>query len=91
MHETLKNVCTFCVFLMTVIFIYCLHPTLEQWFQFSHGKTALMLFLAVLYVIVFHVLFYYLGKQSYKTVYIVSGTVFAVLAGLIYGGIITLP
>ena len=84
MHQTLKNVCIFFMFLMAVVLLDYLKNRLGRFIRFDYGETTMLLVWAVGYIILFHALYHYLGKQSHTIVYILTSTLGLVFWALVH-------
>ncbi|MFH0911205.1 MAG: hypothetical protein V1918_06860 [Planctomycetota bacterium] len=82
MQQTLKHIAIFILFLLAVLLWEGCKGWLQPYFRFAHGQTALLLFWSTGVVILFHVLYHYLGKCSDKVVYVLA------LAALVAMGIL---
>ncbi|GEM_PF-3315158 len=87
MHQTLKHIAIFLLFLVTVLLWDRAGGWLERsFFAFRYGKTMFLFTWATCVVILFHLLYHYLGRCGEKTVYLVALVVLGGLAALVYFG-----
>jgi hypothetical protein len=88
LHQTLKNVCIFILFLIAVLLWDDARPHLRSIIPRFH-RAALTLFLwSTGVVILFHALYVYAGKCGARAVYIITGL--ATVAAMIYYDLIDL-
>lgn len=84
MRETFKNVSVFFVFLAALLLWSQAQAYLNPYFDFDYGRTVLTLLWSVFVVILFHLLYYFLGKSSEKTIYLSTVFTLIVVGGLVY-------
>ncbi|MBN2712450.1 MAG: hypothetical protein JXR97_08490 [Planctomycetes bacterium] len=84
MRETLKNVAVFIVFIVSIILWNSARDFISPNFDFSHGKTVLLCVWSVCVVIIFHLLYHFLGKSSEKIIYLWTLFSLILTGGLVY-------
>lgn len=84
MHETFKNVSVFVVFVCCMIAGVALREQLKGYFDFEYGKTVLLCLYGIAGIVVFHLLYHFLGKSQEKTIYISTLLTIVTMGGLIY-------
>lgn len=79
MEQTIKHICIFLVFLVGVYLWKEAEPYLNSYAKhiipMSFRKTTILFFWSTMIVAIWHLLFFYMGKMSNRSVYIFSAVV----------------
>lgn len=84
MRETFKNVSIFIVFITCLLLWDGARGMLADHFDFRGGKTVLTCIWAVCVVIIFHLLYHFLGKSQEKTIYLSTIFMMILVGGMVY-------
>jgi hypothetical protein len=82
MHQTIKHLCIFLVFLIAVRLWYDARETLAELFPREIRHTGTILLWSSAVVAIFHLLYHYLGKMNERAIYITAAA--ALVASLLY-------
>ena len=86
MQETFKNVAIFIVFLVVLLCWNALRGQLQPYFDFRYGHTVLLCLWSTCVVIIFHLLYYLLGKTREPIVYLSTIVTVVTVGALIHFG-----
>jgi magnesium-transporting ATPase (P-type) len=89
MRETFKNVSIFIVFICALLLWGATRRHLAPYFEFKGGVAALMCVWSVCVVIIFHLIYYFMGKLKEYSIYLATVAVLLVVGALVYFGKVT--
>jgi predicted membrane protein len=84
MQETFKNVSIFMVFISALIVWNAAKSYIAPHFDFDYGRTVLMCVWSVCVVIIFHLLYHFLGRAGDKNIYLVTVITLVLMGALVY-------
>jgi hypothetical protein len=90
MRETFRNVSIFIVFVMALILWDVARRHMASEFDFRFGRTTLMCLWSVGVLILFHLLYHFLGRAGERVVYLSTVVSAMAMAGLLYFNMIAL-
>ena len=84
MQETFKNVSIFLVFLASLLLWNEAQTYLRTHFDFAYGDTVLLCLWSTSVIVLFHLLYYFLGKTRESFIYLSTVATLVAVGALVY-------
>ncbi len=84
MQETFKNVSIFIVFLASLLLWNAAQAYVRPYFDFRYGGTVLLCLWSTSVIIIFHLLYYFMGRTREATIYLSTVVTLVAVGTLIY-------